>query len=784
MKVKLCFVFALSLICFSQAQVKSPSIQINTNQGILTFYGIGVDGLELSYSDNGEDQFVSHARASEYSSLVKREVADGYWIQNGGLEAYYSKETGSIDFYFQGELLTSQSGALGNHNTTKSNRISFNISEEEKLYGGGERVVGMNRRGHNFYLYNKAHYGYEKESELMNFTLPIVLSSKRYMIHFDNPAVGHLDLDSRETNTISYDSEFGPIRYQIFASNSWGNIIKQYTSFSGRQPMLPRWALGNFASRFGYHSQREVLSVARSFREQEIPLDAVVLDLYWFGKDIKGHMGNLQFDRDSFPDPVRMLRELKDLDVKTILITEPFVLTSSKRWEEAVANNILAKNSSGDNYTYDFYFGNTGLVDVFNPQAKTWFWDIYKNLTDIGVSGWWGDLGEPEVHPEDMIHHGDLQANQVHNIYGNEWAKLISEGYSRDYFQKRPFILMRSGYSGAQRYGLIPWSGDVNRTWGGLFGQTEIALQMGMQGIAFMHSDLGGFAGPNEDNELYTRWLQYGVFQPIFRPHGQEEVSAEPIFKPSKIKALAKTAIELRYSLLPYNYNLVFENHQTGIPLMRPLLFEEPNNMVYQSLATTYLWGADFLISPVVQPDIKSQEVHFPKTSDWFDFYTDEKIEGGSIQEVTLQDSYIPTYVRSGAFIPRVNGLESTEQYDMSSFDLHFYFGSDLGTHNRFFNDDGHTKNALERGEFEFVEARSKFLKNTLEITLSQTSSSDRFKKSKKVNLIIHNIQQKPKWVKLADQSLKYTYDKDKKTVSLPLELKANSNINIVIKRP
>jgi alpha-glucosidase (family GH31 glycosyl hydrolase) len=466
------------------------------------------------------------------------------------------------------------------------------------------------------------------------------------------------------------------------------------------------------------------------------------------------------------------------------LITEPFVLTSSNRWQQAVENDILAKNPSGDNYKYDFYFGNTGLIDVFSPKAKTWFWDIYKNLTDLGVSGWWGDLGEPEVHPEDMIHHGGLQANQVHNIYGNEWAKLISEGYSRDYSNHRPFILMRSAYSGAQRYGLIPWSGDVNRTWGGLFGQTEIALQMGMQGIAFMHSDLGGFAGPNEDDELYTRWLQYGVFQPIFRPHGQEEVAAEPIFKSSKTKALVKTAIELRYSLLPYNYNLVFENHQTGVPLMRPLLFEEPNNKVFQSLATTYLWGEDFLISPVVLPNIKTQKVHFPETSDWFDFYTDKKLEGGSIQDIALHTSYIPTYVRSGAFVPRVNGLVNTDQYDMSAFDLHFYFGSDLGSYNRFYNDDGHTKNAIESGEFEFVEARSKFLNNILEIAISQTSSSDSFKKSKSVNLIIHNIQKEPKWVKSAEEPLLYTYDEDKKTLSLQLELKANSNFNIVIKKP
>lgn len=151
-----------------------------------------------------------------------------------------------------------------------------------------------------------------------------------------------------------------------------------------------------------------------------------------------------------------------------------------------------------------------------------------------------GDLGEPEVHPSKLLHANGVSADQVHNIYGHDWARLIYEGYKTTFPLERPFILMRAGYSGSQRFGMIPWTGDVNRSWGGLKPQMELTMQMGMQGIAYMHSDLGGFAGANDDPELYVRWLQYGVFQPIFRPHAQQEVASEAIFKDEKQNNLPK----------------------------------------------------------------------------------------------------------------------------------------------------------------------------------------------------------------------------------------------------
>ena len=440
----------------------------------------------------------------------------------------------------------------GNITVDSTEVLQFNISSDETLYGGGARALGMNRRGNKLALYNRAHYGYETRAELMNFCIPLVLSSKLYAVHFDNTAIGYLDLDSKKDNTLEYETISGRKTYQVIIGDSWEDLVKNYTDLTGKQPLPPRWAFGNFSSRFGYRSQEQVEKTIKRFEDDKIPVDAIILDLYWFGKTIQGTMGNLEWDKDTFPNPDKMIADLNAKGVKTVLITEPFILTTSSKWQETVSKNVLATTKDGKPATWDFYFGNTGIVDIFKPEGKDWFWNVYKRLINQGVGGLWGDLGEPEVFPSKAITAGGT-ADEIHNVYGHNWAKLIADGYKKDFSNQRPFILMRSGYSGSQRFGMIPWSGDVSRSWGGLQSQMEIALQMGMQGMAYMHSDLGGFAGDYFDNELYLRWLQYGVFNPIFRPHAHEDVAAEIAYKDVDTKAKAKKAVELRYQMLPYN---------------------------------------------------------------------------------------------------------------------------------------------------------------------------------------------------------------------------------------
>ncbi|MBT8271171.1 MAG: DUF5110 domain-containing protein, partial [Bacteroidia bacterium] len=549
-----------------------------------------------------------------------------------------------------------------------------------------------------------------------------------------------------------------------------------------KQPMPPRWALGNFSSRFGYHSEAETRATIQKFKEDEIPVDAVILDIYWFGKDIQGHMGDFEFLRDSFPTPKRMIKDFRDQNIKTILITEPFVLTSSKRWQEAVDEKALAVDSTGNPAVYDFYFGNTGIIDVYSETGKSWFWNIYKEIADMGVAGVWGDLGEPEAHPPYVIH-ATGTADEVHNTYGHDWAKLVYEGYRKDFPEQRPFILMRAGYSGSQRYGLIPWSGDVSRSWGGLYPQTEIALQMAMQGMGYFHSDLGGFGGANLDDELYTRWLQYGVFLPIFRPHAQEQVPSEPVYREPKTKALAKKSIELRYRMLPYNYDLAFKNNREGVPLMRPLFFEEPENPNLLTYASGYMWGDSFLVTPVIEQGAAEQMVYLPKGHNWFDFYSEEKYAGGQMITVPTVEDAIPTFVKGGAFLALAKPVMSTEEYNLEAFDLHFYYDpSKQHSVASLYHDDGKTVNAFEKGRYDYLEFEAEVGPQKISITFNNSHGKNSDPLNAEIDLIILNVDNAPEKVFIDSKESEFFFDKEGRSVQIPFRWKSHRKLELLIK--
>ncbi len=782
------FDFTKPVRTFVNAEETENGILVKVSDGEyhIKFYSDEI--VETSFIPNGEEfNKDSHAVINEPYLQYRPQIYEGkiasgeeiYRLNTHNISVTIIKSPFQILYHNADKLITSEK--RGYHKTEVGEAISLNLAEDEILFGGGARALGMNRRGNRLQLYNKAHYGYEERSLLMNYTMPIVVSSNQYMIHFDNAPIGYLDLDSKGDDTLTYETISGRKTYQVIVGDTWEDLIDNYTDLTGKQPMPPRWALGNFSSRFGYHSQAETERTIDAFKQENIPVDAIILDLYWFGKDVQGTMGNLEVYKDSFPDFKAMTSNLKQKGVKTVVITEPFVLTTSNRWEEAVKEDILAKDSIGNPYTYEFFFGNTGLIDIYKSKAEKWFWNIYKDIADLGVDGIWGDLGEPEVHPSELLHYTGT-ADEVHNIYGHDWARLVYEGYAKDFPNQRPFILMRAGYSGTQRYGMMPWSGDVNRTWGGMRSQPEIALQMGMQGLGYMHSDLGGFAGPNLDNELYTRWLQYGVFNPIYRPHAQEDVASEPVFRGENTKQLAKESIELRYKLLPYNYNLAFENNQKGLPLMRPLFFEESSAELYTN-SSTYLWGNDFLITPILNSEEEKVEVTFPKTNHWFDFYTDEKISGGQTKFVETRTNSIPTYVRAGAFIPMARLVQSTDDYEFNNFDLHFYHDASIKESKReLYNDDGLTKEAFEKSNYEILEFEFKQENRSLEFEFEAEIGVNYEKEQKEIRLIIHNLGETPKHVKINGKRRVFYLVNNGKNIVIPITWNTSNKIELTIK--
>lgn len=402
-------------------------------------------------------------------------------------------------------------------------RIELATSSTGSFYGAGERGHKYNLKGDTLVMYNRQNYGYtgaDPRISQMNITMPLFLASDGFAIVFDDYAAAEMIM----RNPITYITESKrPVTwYYIGGVDTLAGLTEQLTELTGRQPLAPLWALGYITSKYGYRTQAETESTIDTLRTKGYPVDAIVLDLYWYGKE--QDMGRLDWEPSQWPDPEGMLSRLDSLGVKTITISQPYVLRDGKaidNYNSLVHKGLFVADSTGKApQEVKIWVGEGGMFDVSNPETRRWLSDRYESLTRRGAGGWWGDLGEPEVHPQTAMHANGLAARQYHNKYGNDWSSIISELYAEKFPDRRLLTLMRGGTTGLQRYSVFPWSTDVSRSWGGLEPQIRILLNAGLSGVAYMGSDLGGFAvDPAHPYmpELYVRWLQAGLFSPVFR---------------------------------------------------------------------------------------------------------------------------------------------------------------------------------------------------------------------------------------------------------------------------
>ena len=767
------FILAFFVACSSYAQPNQRKlisaqytkqyVELQLSDGPVRITPLNEGTVEVFYQPKGVGQLPSFAlpeNPTHFKDTQWNIVEEGYELILPNLRIHIQSKPYKLSYYNNSGLLSEEEVGLFHYETLRGFRFSLN--DNEKIMGGGQRVLGMDRRGHRLPLYNKAHYGYNGESKQMYYGLPAIMSDKTYIIAFDNSANGYLDIGHTQTNVLQFEADAGRTSYIFSAGNNYKQLIETFVDATGKQPLPPRWALGNYASRFGYKSQQEVLDTIGLFKEKGFPVDAVVLDLYWFGADIKGHMGNLSWDKANWPEPEKMIKTLSDQGVKTILITEPFILSSSSQWESAVNNKALSKTPSGEPKRFDFYFGNTGLVDVFDENAQDWFWQFYEKLNQQGVAGWWGDLGEPEVHPADALHNfnGAMHtANELHNAYGHTWAKMVYNKQLQSRPNERPFIMMRSGFIGSQRYAMVPWTGDVERSWGGLKTQVELALQMSIFGLAYTHSDLGGFAGGDIfDAPLYIRWLQYGVFQPVYRPHAQDHIAPEPVFHDETTQGMVREYVKLRYRMLPYNYSLSMQNSLSGLPMMRPLFIDYPQQAIERTDA--YMWGDAFLVAPIVEQGELSKIVNLPQGF-WFNYWTDTIYEGGKSHTIDAPLNELPVMVKAGSFVPMVNDINNTEAYSTKDLHVHYYHHSSvLNNTYVMYDDDGKSPNSLAKKHFQTLsfsaasqietgKDTSEHRKNSLALRCKLVGNFEGAPYRRKVNFHIHGVTKKPSkvWV-------------------------------------
>ncbi len=641
----------------------------------------------------------------------------------------------------EGDTILSEAGGVDNSGDLK--RVSLRNGIAQNLYGGGERGHSLRLNGDTLVMFNRQNYGYvagDPRISQMGITVPWFVSDAGYGVLFDDYNRASLSLGK---DSIVYESETPkPLSYYfVNGEGSLAGATSRYTELTGRQQLPPFWALGYITSRYGYHNEQEALGAIDSLKQRDYPVDGIVFDLYWYGKETD--MGRLEWNKDQFPDHRRMLDSLNRMGVHTVLINQPYInkIGAIDNYNMLSEAGMLVKDSAGNTHDVTTWVGDAGMFDMSNPATRAWLWNRLKGLTEDGVSGWWGDLGEPEVHPLTIMHANGETASQYHNVYGNEWSKTIYDGLRSDFPDMRPLLLMRGGTAGLQRYSVFPWTTDVSRSWGGFVPQVALMLNSGLSGLGYMGSDVGGFAvDPAEpyQPELYVRWLQMGAFSPMLRTHAQ--LKPEPYHYPQH-DAIIKDFIKQRYQWLPYNYTLAYENTVEGLPLARPVNFHSEGGTVDANVTDEYLWGSEVLVAPVFKKGARSRKVYFPAGDTWINWNKpSQTFAGGTTATVAAPLEEMPMFVKAGSFIPQyMRPIENVSQYDPMFLTVK-YFPSKESSSFTVFDDNRLSPTSLSDGQYQLTTFTAVPQGRKLEIDIESEGSYKEMPEGRMITLEIPGI--------------------------------------------
>lgn len=498
-------------------------------------------------------------------------------------------------------------------------------------------------------------------------------------------------------------------------------------------------------------------------------------------------MGRLTWDPEQWPQHKKMLADLKAKGVNLVAISQPYVLRNGRaidNYNELAPRGMFVADSTGHApQDVKIWVGEGGMFDVSNPDTRAWLAERYRQLTVDGVTGWWGDLGEPEVHPETALHANGLTARQYHNQYGNDWSEIIADMFAKEFPDTRLMTMMRGGTAGLQRYSVYPWSTDVSRSWGGLQPQVVIMLNSGLSGLGYMSHDVGGFAVDPEnpkDPELYVRWLQLGTFSPILRTHAQQE--AEPYKYPEQ-QSIILPLIKERYRWLPYNYTLAYENASQGLPLVRPLNFYMSGSNALDTITDQYLWGRDVMIAPVLTQGTDVRKVTFPAGT-WLDVLNPANIyQGGETIDYPAPLEVLPMFVRAGAFIPTADyKMTNTGDYDPSRYTVNYYPAAGVSSEYTMYEDDRTSNSSLADGKYALIKFVGTDNPESIDIKVSQSGSYTGMPARKSLTFKVYGVQSKPASVTIGGKKVSgWKYDSSTATLTIPAILTSVQPIEISI---
>ena len=550
-------------------------------------------------------------------------------------------------------------------------RVWKRLRDDEQIYGFGEKTGHLNKRGrqlggYSYSMWNSDTFAYESDTDPIYVSIPFYLvlrDGRTHGVFLDNSYRSNFDVGRTSPGLLAFGAEGGDLDYYLIYGPDPKRVIQRYTEMTGRMPLPPRWALGYHQCRYSYYPESRVRVIARNFRERRIPADVIWLDIHY-----QDGFKPFSWDRERFPDPAAMVADLRRDGFRTVPIVDahPKKEVGYVPYDTGLAGDHFVKNPDGSVYVAPVWPsqaeknpGPSVFPDFSKPAAREWWGGLYKMFTDIGITGIWNDMNEPAVFetvtgtmPLDVRHHGDGQPadhREIHNVYGLLNTQATYEGLRRLRPNDRPFVLSRASFAGGQRYSAL-WPGDNISTWEHFRATIPMLTGMGLSGLAFVGSDIGGFAGV-PSAELYTRWLQAGVFYPFMRTHTTLGTpDQEPWSFGTVHEAINRSAIELRYRLLPHIYNVMAESSTTGLPAMRPLVLEYPDDRRTWGLDDEFMFGRDLLLAPVLQEAERVREVYLPK-GEWFDFWTGRRYDGGSNARIPVTLESIPIFVRGGAFV-------------------------------------------------------------------------------------------------------------------------------------
>jgi len=520
---------------------------------------------------------------------------------------------------------------------------SFTAAADEHFVGLGEKFTGFDKRGQRAVMWNYDAFGSESDRAYKN--IPFYLSSRGYGVLVDSGMATEFDLCQSTHSCVQIVVPDDLIEYYIIAGPSPAEVIDRMNRLTGRPSLPPKWAFGAWISS-GFHAdtQERVLTRARTLRERGIPSDVMHLDCYW---QVAGHWSDLRWDAEAFPDPAGMLRELSAMGFRTSVWMNPYVSHLSPLFAEASANGHFLRRPDGTTYVADVWHGSQSpcaIVDFTNPETVAWFQGLLRALLEQGVAAFKTDFAEGV--PADAVAANGMTGEELHNVYALLFNDAVAS-VTRD-VAGHSLVWARSSFLGGQRHS-AQWGGDTNCTYPAMASTLRGGLSHGLAGVPFWSHDAGGFTGtPTPD--LYVRWAQFGAFSPLVRFHGT--TSRLPWDFPDFAADGATAALRLRYRLLPYLYSSAVESSRTGVPLMRALLLDSPDDPAAWQADLEYLLGPDVLVAPMIDPS-GTRTVYLP-AGEWVDWWSGTVHTGPGHERISQPLDRVPLFVRSGAVIPVV----------------------------------------------------------------------------------------------------------------------------------